>query len=388
MARIKPATSQILRAVDQLTPYRARWMSPWCFRVLFSMLHHTSKQDERSIFFRNEPELASLSTDPCGIPLDSAFVEAELRWCPRCLALGYHSSVHQIIGLARCPLHPASPIQRGCPHCKFALPTSLTFLAVDHATPARSCPHCGRDLMRLDGCASWLKSPAFARLESRLLPLTHWIRRVCSGHLHVLRHEPNGTHVFSMHPPSEMMRLALEQLFPLPMQSCFDPVPDNLRVNAVWLDRTARDAPEVTEVEKLDVYRAMLEYFGEQPAPEGWEGRTSVDEVDHRVSDLTEFGYFCQEHGGDGACVSHPKGEVIRPATFKLWAYRLVRDYSAWRRHAQVWHACTIYWTREGNEFAPPAPGTATGFLIELYWAGRSDLQDVAPPLKAPHRRL
>lgn len=66
-----------------------------------------------------------------------------LRFCVKCLDLGYHSSVYQHIALSSCPLH-ALPLIDGCPHCH--QPIAPTFLSVIQSP--FECPHCDGALAR------------------------------------------------------------------------------------------------------------------------------------------------------------------------------------------------------------------------------------------------
>lgn len=368
----KPANAKdIVVAVAQLSPYFGTFASPWCRRALFSMLHHTSKATERDIFYRAEVELKTLWSDPWTDLENASYLENELRWCAACLAIGYHCTGHQLIGLLRCPLHN-EPILRGCPHCHFALPRLLAGIKVHHVQVARSCPHCGHEILSLENCASWVKRDSFLKLESgRWGALYRWVRRVNSGHLHVLPHESRGTAAIGGYPPPEVVRAVREHLFPLPDGYLFAPIPTNLRVVAVWLDHRARDAPEVSEVDKLAVYEELMQYFGQQVKPEGWQpALLSVDEGEELVADRREFAFFRHDHGYDRARISQAAGEVVRPATFKLWAHRFIRDFDAWRRQTRFYWASTFYWTMEGKPHDRPPPGTATGCLLEAYFFG------------------
>lgn len=66
-----------------------------------------------------------------------------LRFCVKCLDLGYHSAVYQHIALSSCPLH-AVPLIDGCPHCHEAI--TPTFISVIQSP--FECPHCGGALAR------------------------------------------------------------------------------------------------------------------------------------------------------------------------------------------------------------------------------------------------
>lgn len=70
-------------------------------------------------------------------------VSNSLRFCVKCLDLGYHSAVYQHVALARCPLHNL-PFEDACPHCKREIvPTFLS--VIQHPF---ECPHCDASLAR------------------------------------------------------------------------------------------------------------------------------------------------------------------------------------------------------------------------------------------------
>lgn len=73
----------------------------------------------------------------------SYVVSSSLRFCVKCLDLGYHSAVYQHVALARCPLHDL-PLEDACPHCNHAIvPTFLS--AIQHPF---ECPNCDAALAR------------------------------------------------------------------------------------------------------------------------------------------------------------------------------------------------------------------------------------------------
>ena len=63
-----------------------------------------------------------------------------LRFCPRCMSLGYHGVVHQRERQARCPIHQ-SPLLVACPHCEKSSDYWLDAELLD--APFR-CRHCTR----------------------------------------------------------------------------------------------------------------------------------------------------------------------------------------------------------------------------------------------------
>lgn len=60
-----------------------------------------------------------------------------LRYCPECLAVGWHCALFQHIAVRWCPLH-RTPLRQGCLHCK----KSINLEPVSVATHQNFCPHC------------------------------------------------------------------------------------------------------------------------------------------------------------------------------------------------------------------------------------------------------
>ena len=69
----------------------------------------------------------------------SLVVETDhVRFCPKCLRLGYHSSVHQLRCLSSCPLHQCE-LSSSCATCKKPIPLSIA----GHLTSSPlTCPWC------------------------------------------------------------------------------------------------------------------------------------------------------------------------------------------------------------------------------------------------------
>ncbi|WP_141118654.1 DUF3445 domain-containing protein [Pandoraea sp. PE-S2R-1] len=62
----------------------------------------------------------------------------ELRYCPKCIQLGYHSYLFQYLGIYACPLHTCL-LQTGCFKCKCVIQCDLPHVA---GSPF-ACPRCG-----------------------------------------------------------------------------------------------------------------------------------------------------------------------------------------------------------------------------------------------------
>lgn len=361
------SAQELNRAAEQLRPYFGAHTSPWCRRALFSTLHHTSKDTERRAFYGSDaPEL--LNVDPWPERRYSRFYEMELRWCPKCLAQGYHCTAHQLVDLARCPLHNCA-IQRGCPHCRIALAFEPPVRAMDLTHPARSCPHCGKDLLQLETCGNWPKRAAFLRRERQVLgAVVRWAQRVASGHFYILS-ETTGLYygITQYYCSPQLARAAIGQVFPLPAQLSMAPLPENLRVMSVWLDRRALAAAEVPESERVLLSRSIMTRLSREPIPDGWRNEAGVDEPPRCVGDTREFAYFREWHCYKPIYLH----EVLRPCMLRIWGHRFFRDFDVWRRLDRFGFAGTFFWTREpGEPGKTPVAGTTPGCLIEAYFVG------------------
>jgi hypothetical protein len=85
-----------------------------------------------------------------------------LRTCGRCLSLGYHARLHQLLRHERCPIH-GQPLQTLCRRCGQACTYRLNALLIDAAF---RCAHC-RAYRTFTGAAptSWrLPLPAKDRI--------------------------------------------------------------------------------------------------------------------------------------------------------------------------------------------------------------------------------
>ena len=78
--------------------------------------------------------LAHNGLDKCDRPIS---LHNTLRLCPLCIEKGYHSVVHQLQGLARCPID-GMPLIDTCPKCGASLPR----FTVGNIRTAFSCEHC------------------------------------------------------------------------------------------------------------------------------------------------------------------------------------------------------------------------------------------------------
>lgn len=95
----------------------------------------------------------------------------DLRLCPSCTLLGYHSVVHQIAGLERCPIH-GDPLIEACPVCR------RHFGAYNiRRAHAFACPHCGNSLLA-NSLLTVFPTELKVAEKRRIAPILAWIRRM------------------------------------------------------------------------------------------------------------------------------------------------------------------------------------------------------------------
>ena len=163
------------------TPGESAWMLlskfSWCNRLLFSQLMQVvaPASDDPPIYgvdLRRADRLDSTALLK-GLALPALFghsmfcgdgphwliefAETDLRYCPECLRMGFHSALYQWRFLSVCPLH-RTPLSMGCPRCGEAIAYRLEPALCD--SPLR-CGHCR---------AFWV--PSLARAAGRSAPLS------------------------------------------------------------------------------------------------------------------------------------------------------------------------------------------------------------------------
>lgn len=126
----------------------------------------------------------------------------DLRYCPQCLAQGWHSSLFQHVGLTRCPLH-VQPLVRGCSRCQHFIQLTPTTAAENHLY----CATCGKMLGDLNSAppvdcglftslrkhfASEIRKGTLTRLKIRLEPVLRSMRLGNQLSLHAHGASPNS----------------------------------------------------------------------------------------------------------------------------------------------------------------------------------------------------
>lgn len=120
-----------------------------------------------SLFWRD-----SLGASLLGDVEASHILVGEFRYCPDCLAQGWHTAMFQHLSVGACPVHGCQLLV-GCTHCAKPIPTSpMSFL--EHHNFCRSCGYPFVLTENLERClAQGVEQPeAFQRLYEALLPRT------------------------------------------------------------------------------------------------------------------------------------------------------------------------------------------------------------------------
>jgi len=80
------------------------------------------------------------------LPGDRSLIVPSLRFCPDCLALGYHSVVHQFLLFDKCLVHGLE-LQTGCPGCHALISTEMTGSNLKRCF---RCPCCNYEFSDVD----------------------------------------------------------------------------------------------------------------------------------------------------------------------------------------------------------------------------------------------
>ncbi len=100
-----------------------------------------------------------------------------IRYCPKCLAVGYHATLFQIAALERCPWH-REPLRVDCVGC--GQPAWRNAL-VAGAAVGFACEACSRQLGPGDP-RDWVRGQSFEDSEAQAFaPLASWLRRAESS---------------------------------------------------------------------------------------------------------------------------------------------------------------------------------------------------------------
>jgi hypothetical protein len=94
----------------------------------------------------------------------------ELRYCPECLRLGYHSTLFQYLGLATCPMHGCL-LQLGCSGCAHKVVPTLGGTAADPF----ACPKCRKSFVSLVATAR--DGDGLKALDEKLGDMRFWLSK-------------------------------------------------------------------------------------------------------------------------------------------------------------------------------------------------------------------
>lgn len=103
-------------------------------------------------------------------PFAHLALSENLRFCGACLAQGYHSLAHQMIGVARCPIHRTSLTDR-CPHCH----GTFSGFAVEGSLQPFCCAQCGESLLVNSDVLKPVSTAWKEKERQQVLPILAWM---------------------------------------------------------------------------------------------------------------------------------------------------------------------------------------------------------------------
>ncbi|WP_449428605.1 hypothetical protein [Rhodanobacter umsongensis] len=371
-----PTVEQARVAMQRIDPFLGRYSSAWCRQVLYSTLHHTSGAFDQSaltseqlgIWFNSEPWPLQQRRDIYDID--------RVHWCEDCLKCGYHFFGHQLVGLARCPLHD-TPMRCGCPNCEFVLPMRSRF-TLECREPLRNCVHCHQSILSVNASFKWPKTSRFLQLEREVLRrFVYWAQRVDRLHYRLAQHT-EGPYIgaASQRPSMEQTRLAIEAVCPLPRGIVTELRPSGLVVTMVVLDaRLVQETVVPAEVRSM-LGKAILGHLGGEPLPAQWVRHWRTFEVETPTpANAGESSHFdCwREQLFTTYSGFKPAGpiESLRPCMLPLLAARLVGQFNDQAKgvyhHGEHDLAASFFFSDREATLANAPLGDLPGIIIELH---------------------
>ena len=137
--------------------------------------------------------------------LSEVLISEELKVCPICLSMGYHSVAHQLYGLRRCPIHEVE-LTCECPKCR----RRLGLFAPSARFRAFLCPHCRQsflpdgELMSRSGAENML-------VDERISELVDWLQSFADESIDWPNLDYNAAFRVAYQPPA--MRTSLTVAF-------------------------------------------------------------------------------------------------------------------------------------------------------------------------------
>lgn len=373
-----PTVEQAKVAMQRIEPFLGRYSSAWCRQVLYSTLHHTAGTFDQSAL--TSEQLGNwLNTEPWPLRQRRDIYDTEqVHWCEECLKCGYHSFGHQLVGLARCPLH-GTPMHCGCPKCEFALPMRSRFTLECHE-PLRSCVHCHQSILSLPACFKWPKTAKFLQSEREALRrFMYWAQRVDRLHCRVAPHtEGVLLRAEARRPSKEQTRLAIEAVCPLPHGIVTEPRPSGLIVTVVVLDaHQVQEAVVPTQVRSI-LGEAMLDHLASKPLPSKWThhwrrwGELETP-TPANAGESSHFDFWREQlfttYGG-----FMPSGpiESLRPCMLPLLAARLIGQFNDRAKSAYHYEendlAASFFFSGQEAAQATVPLGDLPGIVVELHY--------------------
>lgn len=108
-----------------------------------------------------------------GRPAERIILTDRVRICPACIRVGYHSTVHQLSGLARCPIHDLA-LRDTCPQCSHSMPP----FALVRSPCGFVCDGCHQSWLRDDQVIGAVPPQTRELEEATIGAIVWWLRDV------------------------------------------------------------------------------------------------------------------------------------------------------------------------------------------------------------------
>lgn len=371
-----PTAEQARVAMQRIDPFLGRYSSAWCRQVLYSTLHHTSGTFDQQAL--TNPKLTDwFNAEPWPRKYQSDIYNTDqVHWCKECLQCGYHCFGHQLVGLARCPLH-GTPMRCGCPKCEFALPMRSRFTP-ECGEPLRNCVHCHEPILSVAESFKWPKNPKFILLEREALRrYAFWAQRVERLRYRFYLHTEGLQIVGAPRWPSKVQtRIAIEAVFPLPPGIQTDTRPPGLTVTVVVLDARSVREPLIPARIRSALGKVMLRHLGRLPLPSAWQRhwRTGALEAPTPANsgESSHFEIWREQmFASDRAFKPTAPVESLRPCMLPLLATRIVsqlNDMARWASCLGVQDLAASFYFADDQMILANAPlGDLPGIIVELH---------------------
>lgn len=148
-----------------------------------------------------------------------ALCASVLRFCPSCLALGLHATIHQCRLITVCPVHQHR-LRARCPYCRTPIAYRFDALAAAHPN---ACPHCFSQLIGEPMRSASRRDPLSVAQRTQFIAIQQWVEH--HGNCLSLAARPVGVSADVHTKPLRSRLLFLRRLVsPLDEQSALSPL--------------------------------------------------------------------------------------------------------------------------------------------------------------------